>query len=191
MPSLLPRRREYGYPFYWVVDVVVAAPGSTKANMSTASGLRRCRHGQHAVQQVLDADAVIGGIDVSWTASQRARTVQMTVVQELQAEHQRQLEQAHRERARHSRAALGFAAKYGHADVVKAPLDLSAERGVDASASENDALYFAASNGHAGVIELLLADRAIALAEVEAMTELDELAPAIAELLKAHVSNYS
>ena len=68
-------------------------------------------------------------------------------------------------------------------------MDQPAERGVDASASENDALYFAASNGHAGVVELLLADRAIALAEVEAMTELDKLAPAIAELLTVHVSN--
>ena len=61
-------------------------------------------------------------------------------------------------------------------------MDLPAERGVDASASENDALYFC-------VVELLLADHAIALAEVEAMAELDKLAPAIAELLTVHVSN--
>ena len=61
-------------------------------------------------------------------------------------------------------------------------MDLPAERGVDASASENDALYFC-------VVELLLADHAIALAEVEAITELDKLAAAIAELLTVHASN--
>ena len=61
-------------------------------------------------------------------------------------------------------------------------MDLPAECGVDASASENDALYFC-------VVELILADRAIALAEAEAMAELDELAPAIAELLTVHVSD--
>ena len=87
--------------------------------------------------------------------------------------------------------ALGFAAKYGHADGVKALLDLPAERGVDASASQSDALYFAASNGHAGVVELPLADRTIALADVAAMAELYEFVPAIAELLTAHVSNYA
>ena len=70
-------------------------------------------------------------------------------------------------------------------------LDLPAERGVDASASQSDALYFAASNGHAGVVELPLADRTIALADVVAMAELYEFVPAIAELLTAHVSNYA